>query len=104
VARYPRAGPPTTVTRTVQEVRNLSPAMAAAWAPLVVVAWLFENKGYHHVKGEGRTGRYCSHCYDPVRMTLKSKKDYLEIYVKLEDMEKAGLALKEKNVPVEQLL
>jgi YebC/PmpR family DNA-binding regulatory protein len=88
--------------RTVQEVRNVFSRNGGALGAAGCVSWIFDNKGVIVVKGEKLNGDDIAlMAIDAGADDVKIEKDYLEIYVLPENMERVRTTLVDNKIPVE---
>ena len=88
--------------RTVQDVRNIFARNGGNLSESGSVAWIFEQKGLIRVPINNQNSEELELlAIDAGAEDVKVEDDSLEIYTKLEDMERIRRALQEKNIPID---
>jgi YebC/PmpR family DNA-binding regulatory protein len=88
--------------RTVQDVRNIFSRNGGNLSESGSVAWIFEQKGLIRIPLNNQNSEELElQAIDAGAEDVKVEDSELEIYTKLEDMERIRRALQEKNIPID---
>jgi YebC/PmpR family DNA-binding regulatory protein len=88
--------------RTVSEVRRLFSRHGGNLAETGSVAWLFERKGYISIlPGDSDADELALMAIDAGADDVKVSKDLVEVYTKVEDLQRIRASLQEKNLTLE---
>ncbi len=88
--------------RTLQDVRNIFSRGGGSLGESGCVAWLFEPKGLIIVKIDNLDAEELAlQAIDAGAEDVKVEKDYVEIYTKLDELEKVRKALEQNKLPVD---